>query len=116
MAIENAVEGCVRETYGALVLAWQAAHAEDRELRGAFARVARDEARHAALSWALDRWLGARLEAPARARVTRARARTLARLESEVREHPRRFAREAGLPSAAQARALLATLARGLAI
>ncbi|HEX7664753.1 MAG TPA: hypothetical protein VF407_09585, partial [Polyangiaceae bacterium] len=29
IALENAVEGCVRETFGALVATWQAAHAAD---------------------------------------------------------------------------------------
>ena len=36
IAIDNIVEGCVRETYGAVVATWQSLHAEDPELRAAF--------------------------------------------------------------------------------
>jgi hypothetical protein len=41
MAIENAVEGCVRETLGALIATWQAACAKDPVIRSALARIAR---------------------------------------------------------------------------
>lgn len=81
IARENAVEGCVNETFGALVAAWQAQHAPDADLRRAFARIAADEARHAALSWAVARWIDGRLDAPARARVARARARAVRALQ-----------------------------------
>ena len=43
MAIENAAEGCVRETFGALVAEWQAAHAEDAGVRREMASIAADE-------------------------------------------------------------------------
>ncbi len=72
LARENAVEGCVRETFGALLLTWQAdatsVPAVSRELR----RIARDEARHAALSFAIHRWATARLDVDANRRVARA--------------------------------------------
>ena len=77
IARENAVEGCVHETFGALVAAWQAAHAPDASLRQTFQRIAADEARHAALSWALARWAEARLDPAARARVATARVRAV---------------------------------------
>jgi len=51
VALENAVEGCVRETYGAAVGAWQARRAPDDRVRRAFAPVVADEARHADLAW-----------------------------------------------------------------
>jgi rubrerythrin len=114
VAIENAVEGCVRETYGALVLAWQAAHAGDDELRGAFARIARDEARHASLAWALAAWLEPQLDARSRARVARARSRAIARLAREQRDPPPSLVREAGLPTASESRALLGAMTREL--
>jgi hypothetical protein len=68
-ARENAVEGCVKEAFGALVLAWQASHAADVELRATFARVAADEARHAAFAWTVARWADERLPSAGRARV-----------------------------------------------
>lgn len=107
MAIENAVEGCVRETFGALVATWQAAHATDAGVRAAMKRIAADETRHAALAWAIDRWMDGRLDATARARVERSRraaVRTL--LRDLAAELPADVRRTAGLPSARQARAL----------
>lgn len=73
LAIENAIEGCVRETWGAIVAMWQAERAQDRELREAFREISVDEARHAALAWAVDRWAGMHLDAAARRRVADAR-------------------------------------------
>ena len=113
IAEENAVEGCVRETYAALVASWQASHALDPELRTTFAAVASDEARHAALSWALSAWLRPRLTPIERRRVARARLRALRRLEDGLVHEPlSAVAASLGLPSAVTARALL----RGLAV
>ncbi|MCL0138103.1 hypothetical protein M2T37_27880, partial [Klebsiella pneumoniae] len=56
-AIENAVEGCVNETWAALVAAWQAGHAEGADVRAAYERIAADEARHGDLAWAIDAWV-----------------------------------------------------------
>jgi hypothetical protein len=61
LAVENAREGCVRETYGALIALHQAEHAVSAELREAFAAIADDEIAHAALSWDLARWFERRL-------------------------------------------------------
>jgi hypothetical protein len=115
VAAENAAEGCVRETYGALVASWQAAHAKDAELARAFERIARDEARHAALSWAVATWLEPRLGARERRRVDRARARALRILEAQVASPPAAsLVRDAGLPTARHASALVRALADAL--
>jgi len=84
IALENMVEGCVRETFGALVAHYQSSHARDSELRGALARIARDETRHAALSWELHAWLERRLDRSARARVEQARRDAAERLYAEL--------------------------------
>ena len=42
-------------------------------MRATFAAIGRDEARHAALAWAVDSWLSTRLDAAARQRVIDAR-------------------------------------------
>jgi hypothetical protein len=73
LAIENAAEGCVRETWGAVIAEWQSRAALDPEVRAVFARIALDEARHAALAWAVDRWVRTRLDPVACARVDAAR-------------------------------------------
>src|SRR6185437_16880911 len=77
IARENAVEGCVNETFGALLAAFQAEHAPSPSLRRTFARIAADEARHAALSWAVARWAEPRLDTRARARVVDGMVRAL---------------------------------------
>ncbi|AKT36726.1 hypothetical protein [Chondromyces crocatus] len=86
IAIENAAEGCVRETYGALVGMWQAQFARDRVVRRVMRRVARDEAAHASLAWAVDAWLLPQLSEEARARVEAARQHALAEISAEARQ------------------------------
>ena len=85
MARENAAEGCVRETYGALLMHWQATHANEPPLQRMFARIAADETRHAALSWEVARWADAQLDTRARARVSATRTRALRALEARLR-------------------------------
>ncbi|MGO9711599.1 MAG: ferritin-like domain-containing protein [Polyangiaceae bacterium] len=115
IAAENAAEGCVRETYGALVARWQSLHAGDVEVRRAFARIAVDEAKHAALSWALARWIEPRLDAAGKRRVARSRARALRALRTSVAIEPLLdLVRSAGLPPSAKARALLDAMTREL--
>ena len=43
IAVENAVEGCVRETFGALLASWQASHARDEAVARSMRRVAAEE-------------------------------------------------------------------------
>jgi len=50
LAVENAVEGCVRETFGALVAGYQARTAGDEALRRIMTRVAAEELLHAELA------------------------------------------------------------------
>ncbi|MGN6103788.1 MAG: hypothetical protein ACTHU0_01665 [Kofleriaceae bacterium] len=105
IAIENAAEGCVRETWGAVVALWQARVARDPELRAAFAEIARDEIRHAALAWAIDRWAAPQLAPEARSRVAAARERAARELmEGEHAALPGAL----GLPGPEHARGLLA--------
>jgi len=68
VARENAMEGCVRETYGALVARYQAVHAREAVIRNVYGRIAVDEARHAGLSWDVARWADRRLSRAERRR------------------------------------------------
>ncbi len=117
LAIENAVEGCIRETWGALVARHQGARAQDRTVREAMSRIAPDEARHAQLAWEIDAWLAPRLAPEERRRVSDARAHALAKLDREVQHElaPRERA-SLGLPDAAESRRLLAALFRALPV
>lgn len=74
LALENVVEGCVRETFGALVAGYQARVATDESVRRLFASIAEDELRHAELAWDVAAWLDSRLDEGARQRVRRAEA------------------------------------------
>jgi hypothetical protein len=56
IAMENAIEGCVRETYGALVATHQSLTAEDAEVRASLKTIAEDETRHAWFSLRLHEW------------------------------------------------------------
>jgi len=80
IAKEDAVEGCVRETFGALTAHFQAPHATDPHVRRAMKVVAHDETRHAALARRVANWLENKLDPMANARVAQARARATKRL------------------------------------
>jgi len=112
VAIENAVEGCVREAFGALIACFQAAAARDPVIRAAMARIARDETRHAALAFEVDAWLRGKLGGSARARVEAARDRALGELASNAVEAPAALRSTIGLPTRQQSRFLLDELTR----
>lgn len=83
MAVENRREGCVRETYGALLAHYQARASASPDVRRAMARIAHEETEHAALSWDLDAWLVARLDAAELAVVRAAEREALRELAVE---------------------------------
>ena len=115
LARENVVEGCVRETYGALLAHWQSRTATDPRVREAMRRIARDETRHAALSWSIDAWARSRLSAGARARVEKARRGAVRELVAgALCVEGGDAMRAAGLPSARQGRALAEALEKTL--
>ena len=101
-AIENAVEGCVREAFGALVASRQALVAADPDVRAAMVGIARDEIRHAALALSIAEWLSPRLDTAVRARVATAMRGAVDALRCEVRAMPGDVASALGLPSGAE--------------
>ncbi len=118
VALENAVEGCVRETFGALVASWQGAHAADASIARLSRGLAADETRHAALAWGVGRWCWTRLAPAARRRIGAACRDAIDGLRTAPQPNDD-VARAAGLPSIAERRALVdaldATLWRDLA-
>lgn len=106
IAVDNVIEGCVRETWGAVLAAWQARTARDPEARAVFAAIAGDELRHAALAWAIDRWLAPRLAAADRVLVQAARALAAADLTAELALAPDDSLAALGLPDPTSAYAL----------
>jgi hypothetical protein len=111
IATENAVEGCVRETYGALLALWQAHQSQDPIVAAAMKPIADDESRHAALAWEVAAWAEPRMTRPARRRVEEAREQALVELASESsRPVPPALVSLGGLPPPDAAEALLASL------
>jgi hypothetical protein len=115
IACENAVEGCVRETFGALVGAYQARHAEEPRVRALMQEIAPDEARHAALSQRVHTWALGRLEQPARERVYAAQRAAIAELARACAVQPEgALERALGLPPRAVAQTFVRELSRAL--
>jgi hypothetical protein len=109
IAVENAVEGCVRETFGAMMATWQAVKATDPAVRQAMRRIARDETRHAALALRVAKWADRRLGADARRRVAEAKRQAVLAVLGELDyDVTTELATVAGVPSGAEAR-LMAT-------
>jgi hypothetical protein len=112
IAVENAVEGCVREAFGALVACWQAQAAADPVVRGAMKRIARDETRHAALAFEVDAWARGRLDAPGQKSVAEAKRKALDDLLARSGEAPIALRAPLGLPTMHQSLVLLSHLVR----
>jgi hypothetical protein len=111
IAIENAVEGCVRETFGAMMATWQAKTAADPAIRKVMHRIALDETRHAALALRVAAWAERRLDDAARGRVRAARREAVAAVLGELDyEVPEELASVAGVPSGRQARLMAEAL------
>jgi hypothetical protein len=111
IALENAVEGCVMETWGAVEATWQARAAHDPLVRAVMGRLSSDETRHAELAFAVARWAEPRLDGRARARVRAARKRALERLARRIaRQPPPALIALAGLPPRGAARQMAAQL------
>jgi hypothetical protein len=80
VALHNAVEGCVHETFAALLAACRAQRATSPVLRRVFAKIAVDETKHGQLAWDIHAYLQTRLDADGAASVAAAQQLALARL------------------------------------
>jgi hypothetical protein len=107
LAIENATEGCVRETLGAAITLHQSQHAESEDVRAAFAAICDDEAEHAAFSWDLKAWFDAYLDGEARVRIDAAHVDALEAARAATNEAPDAAGLALGLPSPARTRRML---------
>jgi rubrerythrin len=106
--VENAIEGCVRETYGVALALWQANHARDHVVRRAMKSIASDESRHADLAWQIDAWAMTQLDDRERAAVHSARESAVNELETTIaRAAP---STELGLPTPADAQTMFRAL------
>lgn len=111
IALENAVEGCIRETYGALLAHYQANASESAEVRSAMIRIAEDETAHAALSWDIAEWLEPRLSKIEQRQIHDAKMEALEELALTLQANrdPHTMT-VAGLPNVSEAEKLLSEL------
>lgn len=106
VAMNNAVEGCVHESFAALVAAHQAHFAAPEFGRDVFAAIAGDELRHGELAWDLHAWLMTQLSSEARVQVERAQAEAFAALPQRAAANARHTPTGLGWPEPAQAAAM----------
>jgi hypothetical protein len=108
LALDNMVEGVVRETFGAAVALWRAEHAADAEVRSVMREIAEDECRHAELALRIACFLDEKLEPEERATIDQARVSAIEGLYAALGDDPSSMVMSvAGVPSASSARALL---------
>ncbi|MEO6418715.1 MAG: ferritin-like domain-containing protein [Polyangiaceae bacterium] len=111
IALENAREGCVRETYGALVAHLQASQADDADVRDAMSVIANEETEHAALSWDIAAWMETQLGETERAALVEERRAAVATLAHDLeREGDAAALAASGMPSASLALLMLSAL------
>ena len=117
IAQENAIEGCVRETFGALVGLWQAKHASDAKTRRVMRSIATDEVRHAELAWAVAAWAEPKLNELSRRETANARRQAFGELlTSTFQRIPAAWVTVAGLPSPVAARGLAERMGEALSL
>lgn len=108
IALENAVEGCVREAFGAFQASWQASASADDTVRAVMRSVARDEIAHAELAFAVASWAEPQLSPAEAAEVAAARAAAIAELLTALEHSPSpALLQVAGLPPAAVSQAFV---------
>jgi hypothetical protein len=108
LLLDNAQEGCVGESYGALVALFQAEHANDACIAHEMRTIAGDEAEHAALSWDILAWGLPKLDDGARARVLDRLTASVTALKATADRHVDAcLVERAGHPSVADAQRLV---------
>jgi hypothetical protein len=111
LALENEVEGVVRESFGAAQAILSAHHASAIDVRMAMASIASDEASHAALSSRIAAWLATQLSPEQQRMVASARRDAIDELRSTIDDEPdSSLVVELGVPSRAVSLHLLAGL------
>jgi hypothetical protein len=115
-ALDNAVEGCVREAWGAALGAWQARTATDPEVAATLAAVADDELGHAALSLRIAAWVDGVADDALRSELVDAANAAREALRRELAAPlPAAIRAPLGLPDADQGLALFSRFEQALA-
>ncbi len=116
IALENAVEGCVHETWAAMEALVQSERAARPGVAATMGAIADDEMRHASLAWQVAAWLELQLTETERTAVCEAREGARAALEAKVaRGYDPVLGEALGLPTPGLAAHLVASLHAALA-
>ena len=82
LALDNAVEGCIFETFSALKMLQQAQRATDPVIAQTLKSIARDEVNHAELSWAIHRHLMTELSTEEQTLVQKAQKEAITQIRN----------------------------------
>ena len=111
IALENAIEGCVNETFAAACGLWQEQQAEFSVFRQVIGHIAEEEIGHAALSWSIHEWAMPQLTLAQQAHIRQAQAEAVDSVAQKfLREETPLVRRAVGLPQQADAAQLFQQL------
>ncbi|MGB1311178.1 MAG: hypothetical protein ACPG47_08190 [Leucothrix sp.] len=100
IALENAVEGCVNETFAAACGLWQSEHAQLGVFRQVIGHITEEEMGHASLSWDIHQWIMPQLSEAEQEQVRIAQAEAVESLVDEFKQESNPVVQQAfGLPS-----------------
>ena len=105
VALHNAVEGCVHETWSALIANWQSAHLEeDPDLCIIYHKIGQDETNHGQLAWDLHHWFLSQLTKNQQKTIKKSQQQAIARLL--INNGNMEYIAGLGLPTTQQAQML----------
>jgi len=111
IALENAVEGCINETFAAACGLWQSELAQHDVFRMAIGDITEDELGHAALSWDIHQWVMPQLSQVEQERIRVAQAEAVDNLVNDFKQESNPVLQQAfGLPTKDDAARLFAEL------
>ena len=115
IALENAVEGCVNETFAAACGLWQSEHAQLDVFRDVIGHITEEEMGHAALSWDIHQWIMPQLSEVEREQIHIAQAEAIDSLVEDFKQESNPVVQQAfGLPTKEDAARLFAQLKRSV--
>jgi hypothetical protein len=106
LAEENMREGCVHETFAALVALYQSENASDPDIKGVMKQLAEDEAQHAMLAWEIHEWAEKQLSEEEKQRLSDIQRKALGNLLVQPVSLSAEDANRIGLPSPETRKAL----------
>ena len=100
IAMENAVEGCVNETFAAACGLWQSEYAQLDVFREVIAHITEEEMGHAGLSWEIHQWVMPQLSQSEQELICIAQAEAVENLIGEFKQESDPVVQQAfGLPT-----------------